>query len=106
MLIYKNIFTYVGLHMATKEKIEQRIKQLQAELQKKNAIEKERARKARTKRLIEVGAIVENVLGSTIEKDRLPLLKKFLEEQEQRGQFFSKALKKESEKKEEIDREL
>ena len=49
-------------------------------------------RKARTRRLIEIGAAVESVLGSPIEKEGLPKLIGFLKQQEERGQWFSKAL--------------
>lgn len=50
-------------------------------------------RKKRTKRLIEVGAAVESVLKQPIEKEDLPKLINFLEQQEERGNYFSKAMK-------------
>ena len=50
-------------------------------------------RKKRTKRLIEVGAAVESVLKQPIEKEDLPKLIHFLEQQEERGNYFSKAMK-------------
>ena len=53
-------------------------------------------RKARTKRLIEIGAAVESVLNRPIEHDELPKLIDFLKTQEQRGHFFSKAMNKDS----------
>ena len=56
--------------------------------------EKEIQRKARTKRLIEVGGAVESVLGHPIEKEDIPNLIAFLEQQEKRGNYFSKAMKK------------
>lgn len=71
-------------------------------LQKKQAqlkaAQSQQARKARTKRLIEIGAAVESVLGRPIEKDDLPNLIQFLKDQEDRGCWFSKAM--ESQKKE------
>lgn len=49
-------------------------------------------RKARTKRLIEIGAVVEKVYGRPIEKSLLPYLEKFLMGQNKRGNYFSSAL--------------
>jgi len=81
--------------------IEQQLDEL--EKKRKEIIEKERRlkakisaeeRKKRTKRLIEVGATVESVLGLPIEKEDLPKLKNFLEAQEKRGGYFSAAMKK------------
>ena len=56
------------------------------------AKEKEKERKARTHRLIEIGGAVESVLGRPIEKEELPKLITFLKKQEEKGQFLSKAL--------------
>ena len=85
--------------VAEKRSIDERISELQEkqrqlkEQEKKlRAQQSQTERKARTKRLIEIGATVENVLGKPITKDDLPKLKSFLEQQEQRGQYFSKAL--------------
>lgn len=52
-------------------KIDEKIKQLQAQ---KNSIlsrEKEKERKARTRRLIQIGAIMDNIGIDTIEKAKL-----------------------------------
>ena len=62
-------------------------------LQKKEA---EENRKARTKRLIMIGAEVEKILGRPIEEHDLPKLRRFLESQEIRGCYFSKAMAAES----------
>lgn len=85
--------------MATRKTDEQRLLELKKQMEQLKAKEKiiktrqsEKQRKARTKRLIEIGAVVESVLGRPIEKEDLPKLKKFLEEQEDRGHFFSKAM--------------
>jgi len=84
---------------AEKRSIDERIselqekqKQLKEQEKKLRAQQSQAERKARTKRLIEIGATVESVLGNPITKDDLPKLKSFLEQQEQRGQYFSKAL--------------
>lgn len=45
-------------------------------------------RKARTKRLIEIGAVVEHVLGRPIEKSDLPALQSALEELEQKNNYW------------------
>ena len=42
-----------------------------------------------------IGAGVESVLGKTIEEEKIPNLTRFLEDQERRGQFFSRAMEKE-----------
>lgn len=47
----------------------------------------EENRKARTKRLIQIGAEVESVYGKPIEDEKLIRLRKFLQEQEFRGAF-------------------
>jgi hypothetical protein len=85
--------------MATRKTDEEKLLELQRKMEQLKAQEKaikarqaQAERKARTKRLIEIGAIVESVLGKPIEKEDLPKLKAFLEEQEKRGHFFSKAL--------------
>lgn len=77
------------LDQEKKEQLNQQVKQLKAR-------KSQEERKARTKRLIEIGASVESVLGRPIEKDDLPNLIKFLEDQENRGRWFSKAMNKDS----------
>lgn len=71
--------------------LQQQIEKLKKKEKLIKARQSEMERKARTKRLIEVGATVESVLKRPIEKEDLPKLKIFLEEQEKRGNFFSKA---------------
>lgn len=72
--------------------LEEREKVLKARKQELLAKNREKERKARTHRLIEVGGAVESVLGRPIEKEDLPKLIAFLQEQERRGQYFSKAM--------------
>jgi hypothetical protein len=70
---------------------------------KKKQLEKrlaEEQRKARTKRLIEIGASVESVYGKPIENEKLTNLINFLYDQEKRGNYFSKALERNVEIKE------
>lgn len=74
------------------EKLKKRQAELKAQEKKLLAQQSQKERKERTKRLIEVGATVEAVLGRPITKDDLPLLFNFLKQQEERGQFFSKAM--------------
>lgn len=85
--------------MNTSDKVLDRLlekrKAIDEQIKRKQAQQNEKERKARTKRLIELGAVVESVLGRPVYQDELTLVKNFLEEQETRGQFFSKALKKE-----------
>lgn len=72
------------------------LKESQIHERKKALRQREKAeeRKARTHRLIEIGAEVESVLGRSVEKEDLPKLRDFLETQERRGNFFSKAMEK------------
>lgn len=72
--------------------LEEQKNQLKEKEKRLRAQQKEQERKARTKRLIEVGATVESVLGRPINKEDLSKLKTFLEQQEYRGNFFSKAM--------------
>ena len=73
-------------------KLQENQKQLKAQEKALKAKQAQQERKIRTKRLIEVGAAVESVLGRPIEKEDLPNLIAFLKLQEQRGNFFSKAM--------------
>lgn len=84
----------------------QRIKlaQKKARLDALRHRENEKERKARTKRLIEIGASVESVLGRPIEKEDLPKLIAFLKTQEERGQFFSKAMARSEENNLDLNR--
>ena len=72
--------------------LEEKEKVLKARKQRLQAKEREQERKARTHRLIEVGGAVESVLGRPITKEELPMLIAFLKTQEERGQYFSKAM--------------
>lgn len=76
------------------EKLEEKKEQLNQQVKQLKARKSQEERKARTKRLIEIGASVESVLGRPIEHDELPKLIDFLKIQEQRGHFFSKAMNK------------
>lgn len=81
------------------EKLEEKKEQLNQQVKQLKARKSQEERKARTKRLIEIGAAVESVLNRPIEHDELPKLIDFLKTQEQRGHFFSKAMNKQSENK-------
>lgn len=61
---------------------------------RKNFIKQNRKseNKKNQKRLAEIGAIVEKTLGQKIEIEMLPAFEKFLQEQENRGKFLSKAV--------------
>lgn len=75
------------------EKLREKKAKLVAQEKKLLAKEKEQERKARTKRLIEIGGAVESVLGKPIEKEDIPKLISYLQSQEARGKFFSNAMK-------------
>lgn len=59
-----------------------------------NAEKKDEEARARTHRLIEVGAAVESVLGCPVTKEDLPKLIAFLKRQEANGKYFSRAMGK------------
>ena len=79
-------------------KLQEKQKQLKAQEKALRARQSQEERKIRTKRLIDIGAAVESVLGHPIEKEDLPNLIDFLQQQEQRGNFFSKAMNLSSQK--------
>ena len=73
---------------------ELRKKQDQLKEQEKALIKRQNAeeRKKRTRRLIELGGIVESVLGRpTVDEDKIRFLN-FLKKQETNGNFFTKAM--------------
>ena len=75
-----------------REKLKAQIAKLQAKEKLLAGKDRVQERKARTKRLIEIGATVEKVYGQPIEKNLLPYLEKFLVGQNERGNYFSNAL--------------
>ncbi len=85
--------------MAGNKSYEERIAELQKKQDQLKAQERalkkrqsEDARKKRTRRLIEMGGIVESVLGrETTDEDKIKLMN-FLKKQEANGKFFSKAM--------------
>ena len=88
--------------MATRS-YDERIKELTTKVEQLKAQERDltkrhnaEERKKRTRRLIELGGIVESVLGRpTTDQDKVRLLY-FLKLQEQRGGFFSQAMNDDS----------
>lgn len=76
------------------EALQLKQKQLKEQEKRIRARLSEKKRKARTKRLIEIGGVVEKVLGKPINKEDLPKLMSFLEQQERNGNYFSKAMQK------------
>lgn len=75
--------------IAELQKRQDQLKAQERDLKKRQTAEE---RKKRTRRLIELGGIVESVLGRpTTDQDKVRLLY-FLKLQEQRGGFFSKAM--------------
>ncbi len=69
-----------------------RLKEYENQMKLLNAKKREQDRKERTHRLIEVGATVESVLKAPITNDMLPRLLDWLESQERKGRYFSKAM--------------
>lgn len=90
------------LSMATKsyeERIEELVKK-QNQLKEQEKALRARAsaeeRKKRTRRLIEMGGIIESVLGRATTDDDKTRLLEFLKKQENNGKFFSKAMNPDS----------
>ena len=81
---------------------EKRIEALRKSMKKQQKIVNKQKRTARTKRLIEIGAAAEKVLGAEISKEELPKFYGFLLGQEQRGGYFTKAMGVEARSKEEL----
>lgn len=82
--------------MATTEerlaKLREKQAQLKAQEKKIIAQENAKARKARTKRLIEIGGVAESVLGRSFQDGDLQKFINFLKQQETNGNYYSKAM--------------
>ena len=82
----------------TKEQIAQadeRRRQYAARLKKMEQKYKKQERDKRTHRLIQLGAIVEKVLGRSTSEEELKKLEWFLEDQEKRDHYFTRAMERE-----------
>ena len=77
------------------QKAIEKANQLQAQKKLLEKQKKEADRKARTKRLIEIGASVESVLGRDFRDGDNIRLMNFLKAQKRNGKYFSKAMEKE-----------
>lgn len=74
------------------EELKKKQEQLKAQEKALKKRQNEEERKSRTRRLIELGGIVESVLGrETTEEDKVNLLN-FLKKQENNGNYFTKAM--------------
>lgn len=74
------------------EELDRKMEQLKARKRDLAARHSKEERKKRTKRLIEVGATVESVLGHPIEHEDLKNLENFLRSQDERGNYFTNAM--------------
>ena len=73
-------------------KLREKQAQLKAQEKKIIAQENAKARKARTKRLIEIGGAAESVLGRSFQDGDLQKFINFLKQQETNGNYYSKAM--------------
>ena len=73
-------------------KLREKQAQLKAQEKKIIAQENAKARKARTKRLIEIGAAAESILGRPFQDNDLQKFLHFLKQQETNGNYYSKAM--------------
>lgn len=84
------------IRKTSEEKIseyENQIKQLQAKVKQEKAKASADERKKRTKQLIELGSVIYSYLGGYRDGDK-ELLAAFIKSQDDRGDFFSKAMKR------------
>ena len=70
----------------------EKAKQLEAQLKALESRKKEEERKARTHRLIEIGATLESITKQPIQKANLPMLLEYLTKIEENNFAFSKAI--------------
>ena len=77
------------------QKYLEKANQLQAQKKQLEKQKKEADRKARTRRLIEIGGSVESVLGREFRDGDNIRLMNFLRAQERNGRYFTKAMEKE-----------
>lgn len=91
----KSIEERIGDKDAEMQKYLEKAKQIQEQKRILERQKKEADRKARTKRLIEIGASVESVLGREFKDGDIIRLMNFLKAQERSGRYFSKAMEKE-----------
>ncbi|MBR3644111.1 MAG: DUF3847 domain-containing protein [Parasporobacterium sp.] len=69
-------------------------KQYQSQLKQLEKRKKEEERKKRTRRLIEIGAVVESVLGREFSEGDNIRLMNFLKSQNERGNYYNAAMQK------------
>lgn len=74
------------------EELQKKQEQLKAQERALKKRQSEEERKKRTRRLIELGGIVESVLGRPTTDDDKIRLQNFLKKQERNGGFFTKAM--------------
>ncbi|MBQ5934345.1 MAG: relaxasome subunit MobC [Lachnospiraceae bacterium] len=84
----------IGAKDSEIQKYLDKAKQMQAQKQQLERQKKEADRKARTKRLIEIGASVESVLGREFTDGDNIRIMNFLKAQERNGRYFTKAMEK------------
>ena len=71
--------------------LDKKMERMAAQKKQMMSRKKEEDRKARNRSLIIIGAEVEKILGIPIEEKDLPKLRRFLNDQERRGKYFSNA---------------
>ncbi|MBO6241567.1 MAG: DUF3847 domain-containing protein [Butyrivibrio sp.] len=91
----KSIEERIGAKDDEIQKYLEKADQLKAQKKMLEKQKKEADRKARTKRLIEIGGTVESVLGREFTDDDKIRLMNFLKAQERNGKYFTKAMEKE-----------
>ena len=90
----KSIEERIGAKDEEIQKYLEKANQLQAQKKMLEKQKKEADRKARTRRLIEIGGTVESVLGREFTDGDNIRLMNFLKAQERNGKYFTKAMEK------------
>ena len=75
------------------DKIDEQMKQLKARKKAILARVSKEERKARTRKLIQLGGVVAKYLNRDVEDSDIEKLNQFLKNQEERGEYFTKAMK-------------
>lgn len=90
----KTLEERLSLIAEREKKAQEKIDQMKARRRMLEKKQQDEARRARTRRLIQIGAAAESVLGREFVDGDLDLFLNFLKKQERNGSFFSKAMEK------------
>ena len=90
----KTLEERLSLIAEREKKAQEKIDQMKARRRMLEKKQQDELRRQRTRRLIQIGAAAESVLGREFKEGDIELFRNFLKRQERNGSFFSKALEK------------